>query len=112
MRADEFLVEKIVGTLHVDNIEILVNDHAFDRAKQRGVPHTVIDPVLKKLPQIYSEMNAIESGQQFWVYANVYNISIGFRKYDNEGDTMRIVLNTLIADHPGDNISSPVLEIR
>jgi hypothetical protein len=110
MRAAEFLLEKIVGKLQIDNIEVLVNDHAFDRAKQRGVPHTVVDPVLKKLPKLYSEIESIESGQQFWVYADVYNISIGFRKYDNEGDTIRIVLNTLIADHPGDKIN-PILEI-
>lgn len=111
MKISELLIEKIVGTVQRGKFNILVNDHAFDRLKERGVPYTVIDPILKKIyKKLEFDIDSIEPGQQFWVYDDSYVVSLGFRKYDNHGDTIRIVLNTTLASHPGDKVI-PVFEL-
>lgn len=112
MRLSDILTEKVVGTLHLSGFDIIVNDHSFDQAKARGVPHTVIDPILKKLDSVRTVIDRIEPGQQLWVYASAYNVSIGFRKYDNHGGTIRLALNTVLARHPGDKADEmPVIEL-
>lgn len=111
MRAEEFLTEKIVGHLHHNGIDIDVNDHAFDQAKERNVPYTLIDPALKKIGAIKDQIAQIEPGQQFWVYDPKSEVAIGMRRLDDRtGGNMKLVLNTLLGWHPGESVN-PVLEL-
>lgn len=94
MRASEFLNEAIVGSLHIGDITIRVDDHAIDRAKTRGVSHKGVDYVLRRLPKIINKLENIETGTQFWVYDWSAEISLGMRRVSSS--KLEFILKTVL----------------
>lgn len=108
MRASQFVVEAKIGTLTIDGIYIVVDEHALDQAIDRQVLPTDIDRVLRKLPTIKKQLATIESGQQFWVYDPALEVGLGCRSISPGG--LKIQFKTVVGDRPY-NSQVPILEI-
>lgn len=111
MRAQEFLIEKTIGTLTIGGITVLVDDHAMDQAVDRMVLPTDIDRVLRKLPTIKDQLTQIEFGQKFWVYDPALEVGLGCRRL--ESTQPKIQFKTVIGPREGAPYDSnvPVLEV-
>jgi hypothetical protein len=111
MRAEEFLIEKTIGTLTIGGIIVLVDDHAMDQAVERMVLPTDVDRVLRKLPTIKDSLTQIEPGQKFWVYDPLLEVGLGCRRLEFEQP--KIQFKTVIGPKEGAPYDSnvPVLEV-
>lgn len=97
MRANEFIVvENRSGTLHLGPLTIEIDDHALDRARQRGIDPYAVDRILKKLTTRLDKLEKIELGERFWVYDVTSNIALGIRRLNNN----RYYLKTMIGTQP------------
>jgi hypothetical protein len=111
MRAQQFVTEAMIGTLTIDGITIIVDEHAMDRAVTRMVLPSDVDRVLRKLPQIKTQIAQIESGQQFWVYDAGLEVGLGCRMINP--DRLRIQFKTVIGTREGapNDSAIPVLTV-
>lgn len=103
MRAKEFISEKVVGHMNIDNLRVEVDDHSFFRTAGRGASPKLVDYVLKLLPLVRDQIDRIELGQQFWVYSPEVSTALGFRKQMNS-----LLFKTVVPDKPYDG-ENPVL---
>ena len=111
MRAAEFLIEKFIGNVIHDGVKILINDHAFDRLRERGVSYTAVDPILRKLSSIRNDIDQVSPHDEFWVYSDSFSTALGFRKHEYINDTMVLALNTVISDPPHAQGRNPVFYV-
>ena len=49
MRANEFIVEHVIGKLHIEPLTIEIDQHAIDRADDRMIRPELIDQILSDL---------------------------------------------------------------
>ena len=81
MKINEIITEAKVGTILTKDLQIEVDDHALDRAKQRGVEPRMVDYIIRKqLPKILRKLEKIDVNTQFWVYDWSTEISLGLKK--------------------------------
>jgi len=90
------VVENRLGTLHLGPLTIEIDDHALDRARQRGIDPYAVDRILKKLTTRLDKLEKIELGERFWVYDLTSNIALGIRRLNNN----RYYLKTMIGTQP------------
>lgn len=105
MRAQEFLQEAIIGTITIQGIQVAVDDHALDRTVMRDVLPSDVDRVLRKLPTIQDQLQAIDPGQKFWVYDATQDVALGFRTGS------KLLLKTVLGKRPYSS-DIPVIEIN
>jgi hypothetical protein len=106
MRSREFITELAVGTIFTEDLVIVVDDHALDRAKEREVDPRAVDYVIKRrLPRVLSKLKRIELGQRFWVYDWSREIALGFRRISSS--ELKFVLKTV---WPGAPAMTPGIE--
>ncbi len=99
MRANEFVVEVAVGTILTPNLEIVVDDHALDRAKERGVDPRAVDYIIRKqMPKILKKLEDIEVNQRFWVYDWSRETALGMRRMSST--QLKFMLKTVFAGMP------------
>ena len=94
MQIREILTEKAVGSLNIDGILLVVDDHAFDRARQRDISPHDVDLVIKKLPKIKDVLSSFESGNTLWVFDTTLNVSLGLRRVSSS--QLKFSLKTLV----------------
>ena len=92
----EGVAENRLGTLHLGPLTIEIDDHALDRARQRGIDPYAVDRILKKLTTRLDKLEKIELGERFWVYDVTSNIALGIRRLNNN----RYYLKTMIGTQP------------
>ena len=109
MRAQEFIVEKELGRLTIGGLTIIVDDHAMDQAVLRNVLPTDVDRTLRKISSIKDQIQAIDDGQQFWIFDQAQDISLGMRCLNAE--QFRYVLKTVLDQHPYES-PTPVITIK
>jgi hypothetical protein len=106
VRAQQFVTEATIGTLTIGGITIIVDEHALDQAVERMVLPTDVDRVLRKLPQIKTQIAQLESGQKFWVYDPALEVGLGCRMLNAE--RVRIQFKTVIGAREGAPNDGPV----
>lgn len=94
MKATEFITEVAVGTITTGDLIVVIDDHALDRAFERGVDPRAIDYVIsKRLPKILHKLDSIEGGQQFWIYDWSREVALGMRRLSST--QLKFVLKTV-----------------
>lgn len=94
MRAQEFVTEAAVGSIHIGPVEIVVDDHAVIRAQERGVDPRAVDYVMRRqLPKVIKQLSQVESGQKVWVYDWSRETALGLRRIS--ADDLKFVLKTV-----------------
>lgn len=106
MRAQEFITEKVIGTLNIGGVVIIIDQHAMDRAVDRMVLPTDIDRVLRKIPRLKDQLAQLEAGQQFWVYDPELEVGLGCRNINPE--QLKIQLKTVIGPRQGNPFDGAV----
>jgi hypothetical protein len=102
MRIDEIAV----GTILTQNLEIVVDDHALDRARERGVDPGAVDYIIKKqMPKVLHKLEDIPLGQKFWVYDWSREVSLGLRRISST--QLKFMLKTV---WPGPPAKTPQAE--
>lgn len=102
MRIDEVAV----GTILTPHLEIVVDDHALERAQERGVDPRAVDYVIRKqLPKNLSKLEQIPVGQKFWVYDWSREVSLGMRRISST--QLKFMLKTV---WPGIPAKTPGVE--
>jgi hypothetical protein len=91
--------EIAVGTILTPHLEIVVDDHALDRAKERGVDPYAVDYVIRKqMPKILKKLNNIEVNERFWIYDWSRETALGMRRLSSTQP--RFLLKTVFAGVP------------
>ena len=94
MRINDIITEAAIGTILTNNLEIIIDQHAIDRAKERGVsPHAVDYIIKKQLPKVLRKLQQIPSGQKFWVYDWSSETALGLRRIS--ADALKFQLKTV-----------------
>jgi hypothetical protein len=83
MRSNEFIVEHVIGKLHIEPLTIEIDQHAIDRADDRMIRPELIDQILRKLPKLVHIMANVRTNK-FWVFDPKFNIKIGLAKSDTK----------------------------
>ena len=97
MRINEIITEAKIGTILTKDLQVEVDDHAIDRARQRGVSPNAVDYIIRKqLPKILRKLENIEVNQQFWVYDWSSETALGMRRISSS--ELRFLLKTV---YPG-----------
>ncbi len=92
--------EIAVGTILTPNLEIVVDDHALDRAKERGVDPRAVDYIIRKqMPKILKKLERIEVNQRFWVYDWSRETALGMKRLSST--QMKFMLRTVLPKAPG-----------
>ena len=100
MQIKEIINEAAVGTILTKNLEIVVDDHALDRAKQRGVHPPAVDYIIRKqLPKVLSKLEKTQVGEQFWIYDWSTETSLGMRRISST--QLKFILKTVFPGIPG-----------
>ena len=107
MRAQEFMLEDKMATLTVAGMKFVVDPHILDQVVLRFVLPSDVDRILKKMSTIRPELDAIDPGQQFWVYSPTLDVAIGMRK----GLSGSFLLKTALANQPWQS-DTPVLTVQ
>ena len=110
MRANEFLIERTIGTITIDGIRIEVDDHALDRAKQRRVKPADVDRILRKISRVKRQIQQLEDNREFWLWWNDLEVSLGIVK--KSSDPLQLKFNTVINSRPHQQGRNPVIEIH
>lgn len=98
--------EVAAGTILTPHLEIVVDDHALERAQERGVdPHAVDYVIRKQLPKNLSKLEQIPVGQKFWVYDWSREVSLGMRRISST--QLKFMLKTV---WPGAPAKTPGVE--
>jgi hypothetical protein len=98
--------EVAVGSILTQDLEIVVDDHALDRARERGVDPIAVDYIIKKqLPKNINKLEQIPLGQKFWVYDWSRELSLGLRRISST--ELKFVLKTV---WPGPPAKTPGVE--
>lgn len=103
---EQSLLEKVVGKIQVGDFKIDVDDHSFNQTSRRRVSPHLIDYVIRLLPTVKDKIDAIEIGQQFWVYCDEVTTALGFRKM-----TDGLLFKTVVPDSPYDG-GLPVITVK
>ena len=108
MRINEVITEAVIGTIITNNLEIIVDQHAIDRAKERGVSPRAVDYIIKKqLPKVLRKLHQIPAGQKFWVYDWSSETALGLRRIS--ADTLTFQLKTVWPGVPSLTPNSNIL---
>ena len=101
MRAYEIINEEFVGNIYLPNVELAVNDHAYDQADFRRVKYDLIDRIIKKVNAVAPELSKIAANEKVWVYDPETNLGFGLRRiFQNK---MAFQFNTVLNDRPFDS---------
>jgi uncharacterized membrane protein YgcG len=101
MRAHEIINEDFVGTIYLPNMELAVNDHAYDQADFRRVKYDLVDRIIKKVNAVAPELSKISANEKVWVYDPETNLGFGLRRiFQNK---MAFQFNTVLNDRPFDS---------
>lgn len=94
MRINELITEEKVGTIWTEDLEIVVDDHAIERAQQRQVDPRAVDYIVKRqLQKVIHKLEQIEPGERFWVYDWSREVALGMRRISST--KMRFQLKTV-----------------
>lgn len=101
MRAHEIINENFVGNIYLPNVELAVNDHAYDQADFRRVKYDLVDRIIKKVNAVAPELSKISANEKVWVYDPETNLGFGLRRiFQNK---MAFQFNTVLNDRPFDS---------
>ena len=99
MRAREFVRETAVGHILTPRFEIVVDDHALERARERGVDPRAVDYIIRtQLPKVSHKLDQIEVNQKFWVYDWSRELALGLRRLSSTEP--RFLLKTVWPGRP------------
>ena len=99
MRAREFVRETAVGHILTPRFEIVVDDHALERARERGVDPRAVDYIIRtQLPKVSRKLDRIEVNQKFWVYDWSRELALGLRRLSSTEP--RFLLKTVWPGQP------------
>lgn len=91
--------EVAVGTILTQNLEVIVDDHALDRAQERGVDPGAVDYIIKKqLPKVLHKLEEVPLGQKFWVYDWSRETALGMRRISSTH--LKFMLKTVFPGMP------------
>lgn len=77
MRAHEIINEVFLGSIFLPDVELSVNDHAYDQADKRRIDYELIDQVVKKVNSVVPELSKLAPMEQAYIYDPQANISLG-----------------------------------
>lgn len=97
MKITEIINEEVVGVIHTGKYVIKVDNHALDRALERGVDVAAVDYILRRLDRIANKLEKIEPGEQFWIYDWSRELSLGIRRISA---TPTFLLKTVYPEKP------------
>jgi hypothetical protein len=91
--------EAAVGSITVDTLEVLIDEHALERARERGVDPAAVDYIIKKqMPKVLSNLSQIGSGEKVWVYDWSRETALGLRRISSS--ELKFVLKTVWPGKP------------
>jgi hypothetical protein len=98
--------EVAVGTILTKDLEIIVDDHSIDRARERGVDPIAVDYMIKRqLPKVLPKLVQVQLGQRIWIYDWSRELSLGLRRISST--ELKFVLKTV---WPGPPAQTPGIE--
>jgi uncharacterized membrane protein YgcG len=80
MRAHEIINEVFVGSIFLPDVELSVNDHAYDQADKRRINYELIDQVVKKVNSVAPELGKLSPMEQVYIHDPQANISLGMSR--------------------------------
>lgn len=95
MRLHEFAILP-EGFKNVRGIGVITNDHAVDRAQQRGVPPEVVDQLIKKIFYVKNKFIPMDENQKFTIWSQSMNAGLGMRRRSNKEGYPRVEVMTVI----------------
>jgi hypothetical protein len=91
--------EAAVGSITSGQLEVLIDEHALDRARERGVDPAAVDYIIKKqMPEVLSKLSQLASGEKFWVYDWSRETALGLRRISSS--ELKFVLKTVWPGKP------------
>lgn len=91
--------EAAVGSIISGQLEVLIDEHALDRARERGVDPAAVDYIIKKqMPEVLSKLSQLASGEKFWVYDWSRETALGLRRISSS--ELKFVLKTVWPGKP------------
>lgn len=91
--------EAAVGSITAGQLEVLIDEHALDRARERGVDPAAVDYIIKKqMPEVLSKLSQLASGEKFWVYDWSRETALGLRRISSS--ELKFVLKTVWPGKP------------
>jgi len=80
MRAHEIINEVFLGSIFLPDVELSVNDHAYDQADKRRIDYQTVDQVVKKVNSIAPELSKLAPMEQAYIHDPQSNISLGMSR--------------------------------
>ena len=80
MKAHEIINEVFVGSIFLPNVELSVNDHAYDQADKRRIDYELVDQVVKKVNSVVPELSKLAPMEQAYIHDPQSNISLGMSR--------------------------------
>jgi len=80
MRAHEIINEVFLGSIFLPDVELSVNDHAYDQADKRRINYELVDQVVKKVNSVVPELSKLGPMEQAYIYDPEANISLGMSR--------------------------------
>jgi hypothetical protein len=97
MRLIEFEFEILAeGFKNVRGIGVITNDHAIQRAQERGIPSEVIDELIKKIFYVKNKFKPMDENQKFTIWSQSLNAGLGLRRRSDKEGFMRVEVMTAI----------------
>lgn len=97
MRLFEFEYEILEeGFKKVRDIGVITNDHAIDRAIERGVPSDVVDALIKKIFYVKNKFKPFDENQKFTIWSPSLNAGLGLRRRSDKEGYVRVEVMTVI----------------
>jgi hypothetical protein len=91
--------EAAVGSITVGPLEVLIDEHALDRARERGIDPVAVDYIIKKqMPEVLSKLSQLASGEKVWVYDWSRETALGLRRISSS--ELKFVLKTVWPGKP------------
>ena len=86
MRANEFVIERVIGQFPVGDLTIYIDDHAIESTYFKEADYHAVDRAIFKLKNIQSELDTLDHGERSWVFDPESKISLGIRRLNKGND--------------------------
>jgi len=97
MRLFEFEFEILdEGFKKVRDIGVITNDHAIERAQERGVPSEVVNELIKKLFYVKNRFRPFDENQKFTIWSPSLGAGLGMRRRSDKEGFVRVEVMTVI----------------
>jgi hypothetical protein len=101
--------EVFVGSIFLPNVELSVNDHAYDQADKRRINYELIDQSVKKVNSVVPELSKFGPMEQVYVYDPATKISLGLSRLRSRFLVFGLI--TVINGRPHPNGRTAIIDI-